>query len=73
MMNEVNGSARIDVISLANEGSFDLVLDLFETTGSELKLEGKPVMICSYAAGLLIGPDKISYGLYFGTDKGTKK
>lgn len=73
LMNDVNGKARVDMLSLNASGNFDLIIDLLATTGSELKLEGKPVMTYTYNTGLLIGPDKISYGLYFGTDKFTTK
>ncbi|HWW41783.1 PKD-like family lipoprotein [Pedobacter sp.] len=73
MMNEANGKARVDMLSLNSSGNFDLVTDLLATTGSALQLEGKPVMTYTYNTGLLIGPDRISYGLYFGTDKGTTK
>ncbi|WP_113639189.1 PKD-like family lipoprotein [Nubsella zeaxanthinifaciens] len=73
MMNEANGKARVDMLSLNANNGFDLVIDLLATTGSALKLEGKPVMTYTYSTGLLIGPDAISYGLYFGTDQGTTK
>lgn len=73
MMNEANGKARVDMLSLNANNGFDLVTDLLATTGSALKLEGKPVMTYTYSTGLLIGPDAISYGLYFGTDQGTTK
>jgi len=73
MMNEANGKARVDMLSLNANNNFDLVIDLLATTGSELKLEGKPVMTYTYGTGLLVGPDAINYGLYFGTDQGTTK
>lgn len=73
MMCDVNGKAQVDMLSLNTAGNFDVVLDLLKTVGSDLKLEGKPVMTYTYATGLLLGPDAISYGLYFGTDKGTTK
>ena len=73
MMNEANGKARVDMLSLNANNNFDLIIDLLATTGSELKLEGKPVMTYTYGTGLLVGPDAISYGLYFGTDQGTTK
>lgn len=73
LMCDVNGSARVDMLSLNTTGGFDLVTDLLATTGSQLKLEGKPVMTYTYPTGLLIGPDAISYGLYFGTDSYTTK
>ncbi len=73
LMCDVNGQARVDMLSLNGSGQFELIKDLLASTGSELKLEGKPVMTYTYAPGLLIGPDAISYGLYFGTDKGTTK
>lgn len=73
MMNEANGQARVDMLSLNGLGEFDLIIDLLERTGSELQLEGKPVMTYTYNTGLLIGPDAISYGLYFGTDSYTTK
>lgn len=73
LMTDVNNTARVDMLSLNATGGFDLIKDLLATTGSDLKLEGKPVMTYTYGTGLLIGPDAISYGLYFGTDKGTTK
>lgn len=73
MMCEVNNGTRIDMLSLNTKGNFDVINDLLATTGSELKLEGKPKMAYSYNTGLLTGPDAISYGLYFGTDQGTTK
>jgi hypothetical protein len=73
LMCDVDNKARVDMLSLNTTGTFDLVTDLLATTDSELKLEGKPVMTYTYNTGLLIGPDKISYGLYFGTDKYTTK
>ncbi|WP_162799834.1 PKD-like family lipoprotein [Pedobacter jeongneungensis] len=73
MMCDVSGKARVDMLSLNTAGEFDLITDLLATTGSELKLEGKPVLAYTYSTGLLVGPDQISYGLYFGTDKSTQK
>ncbi|TJY62606.1 hypothetical protein FAZ19_19225 [Sphingobacterium alkalisoli] len=73
MMNEVNGTARVDMLSVNSQGNFELIRDLLQTTGAGLQLEGKPVMTYTYATGLLLGPDAISYGLYLGTDKGTTK
>lgn len=73
LMCDVAGKARVDMLSLNTSGEFDLVTDLLATTGSDLKLDGKPVMAYTYSTGLLIGPDAISYGVYFGTDKGTQK
>jgi len=73
MMNEANGKARVDMLSLNTNNNFDLIIDLLATTGSELKLEGKPIMTYTYSTGTLIGPDGINYGLYFGTDQGTTK
>jgi len=73
LMCDVSGKARVDMLSLNASGEFDLVTDLLATTGSDLKLEGKPVMAYTYSTGLLIGPDQISYGVYFGTDQSTQK
>lgn len=73
LMCDVNNTARVDMLALNTQGNFDLVKDLLAITGSGLKLEGKPVMTYTYSTGLLVGPDAISYGLYFGTDKGTTK
>ncbi|TCC92187.1 hypothetical protein EZ428_10690 [Pedobacter frigiditerrae] len=74
IMCDFNGGARVDMLSLnTTTGTFDLIIDLLATTGSQLKLEGKPVMTYTYPTGLLIGPDAISYGLYFGTDSYTTK
>ncbi|WP_197084066.1 PKD-like family lipoprotein [Sphingobacterium sp. Ag1] len=73
MMNEANGKARVDMLVLNSNNTFDLYNDVLAYTGSELKLTGKPVMTYTYSTGLLLGPDKISYGLYFGTTTGTTK
>lgn len=73
MMNEANGKARVDMLSLNTNNDFNLIIDLLATTGSELKLEGKPVMTYTYNTGLLVGPDAISFGIYLGTDQGTTK
>jgi hypothetical protein len=73
LMCDVNGKAQVDMLSLNATGGFDLINDLLASTGSELKLTGKPVMIYNYATGLLIGPDKISFGVYLGTDQTTTK
>ncbi|MCA5005639.1 PKD-like family lipoprotein [Sphingobacterium bovistauri] len=73
MMNEANGKPRIDMLSLNSEGNAVLVLDLLSKVGSDLELKGKPEMIYNYPTGLLIGPDKISHGLYVGTDEMTTK
>lgn len=73
LMCDVNGQARVDMLSVNATGAFDLVSDLLGSTSSELKLTGKPVMIYNYATGLLIGPDKISFGIYLGTDQTTTK
>ncbi|MNJ91543.1 hypothetical protein D3C87_91950 [compost metagenome] len=73
LMCDVNNKARVDMLSLNAAGNFDVVRDLLATTNSELTLDGKPAMIYTYSTGLLIGPDKISYGIYLGTDKGTTK
>ncbi|TKC60217.1 hypothetical protein FBD94_15005 [Pedobacter hiemivivus] len=73
LMCDVNGTARLDVLSKKADGSFVNVNDLLQTTASGLTLKGKPVMAYTYPTGLLIGPDAISYGLYLGTDQGTTK
>jgi hypothetical protein len=73
LMCDVNNNARVDMLSLNTQSTFDVIIDLLATTGSQLKLEGKPIMTYTYSTGLLLGPDAISYGLYFGTDKGTTK
>lgn len=73
LMCDVNNQARVDMLSLNTAGSFDVIKDLLASTGSELKLSGKPVMIYNYSTGLLIGPDKISFGIYLGTDQTTTK
>lgn len=73
MMNEANGKARVDMLVLNANNTFDLYSDVLAYTGSELKLTGKPVMTYTYSTGLLLGPDKISYGLYFSTTTGTTK
>jgi hypothetical protein len=73
LMCDVNGTARLDVLSKKVDGSFINVIDLLQTTASGLTLKGKPVMAYTYSTGLLIGPDAISFGLYLGTDQGTTK
>ncbi|MGM9476551.1 PKD-like family lipoprotein [Pedobacter sp. GSP4] len=73
LMCDVNSQARVDMLSLNTTGSFDVINDLLASTGSELKLSGKPVMVYNYNTGLLIGPDKISFGIYLGTDQFTTK
>ncbi|MGE8424943.1 MAG: PKD-like family lipoprotein, partial [Sphingobacterium siyangense] len=73
MMNEANGKARADMLVLNSSNTFDVYNDILAYTGSELTLTGKPVMTYTYATGLLLGPDKISYGLYLGTTTGTTK
>lgn len=73
LMCDVNGTARLDMLSKKTTGEFELIKDLLGTTSSELTLKGKPVMTYSYNTGLLVGPDKISYGVYFGTDQSTEK
>ncbi len=73
MMCDVSNTARIDMLSLNKSGEFDVIIDLLKAVGSDLKLDGKPVMTYTYSTGLLPGPDGISYGLYLGTDKGTTK
>ncbi|SMC64813.1 PKD-like family lipoprotein [Pedobacter africanus] len=73
LMTDVNGTARLDVISRKSDGSFVNIIDLLKVTESGLTLKGKPVMAYTYPTGLLIGPDAISYGLYLGTDQGTTK
>ncbi|SFG92077.1 PKD-like family lipoprotein [Pedobacter insulae] len=73
LMTDVNNKARVDMLSLNSEGNFNVINDLLATTGSELQLEGKPVMTYTYSTGLLIGPDAINFGVYFSTDKGTTK
>ncbi|WP_443937238.1 PKD-like family lipoprotein [Pedobacter sp. MW01-1-1] len=73
MLCDVAGNSRVDVLSLKASGDFDLVTDLLTTTGSDLKLTGKPVFTYTYNTGLLLGSDAINYGFYFGTDKGTQK
>ncbi|WP_160292171.1 PKD-like family lipoprotein [Pedobacter lusitanus] len=70
---EVGGTARLDMLSKKSDGNFTLITDLLKTTASGLELKGKPVMVYTYSTGLLIGPDKISYGLYVGTDQTTTK
>ena len=73
LMCSVNDQARVDMLSLNSNNGFDVINDLLGSTGSELKLTGKPVMIYNYATGLLIGPDKLSFGIYLGTDQFTTK
>lgn len=73
LMCDVNGTARLDMLSKKADGSFVNIIDLLKTTESGLTLKGKPVMAYTYLTGLLVGPDAISYGLYLGTDQGTTK
>lgn len=73
LMCDVNGTARVDMLSKKTTGEFELIKDLLATTSSGLVLKGKPVMTYTYSTGVLTGPDKISYGVYFGTDQSTQK
>ncbi|WP_293916014.1 MULTISPECIES: PKD-like family lipoprotein [unclassified Sphingobacterium] len=73
MMTEANGRARADMLSLNTKNEFDVITDILSNVGSQLKLDGKPVMTYTYNTGLLIGPDSIRYGVYLGTDKTTTK
>ncbi len=73
LMCDVNNTARVDILSKKSDATFELIPDLLHQVGSDLQLKGKPVMTYTYNTGLLLGPDKISYGLYFGTDQGTTK
>lgn len=67
-MTDVNGKARLDMISKIN-GEFKVIPDVLAFTGSSLVLEGKPVNVnCFRISALSTG-----YGIYLSTDKTTDR
>jgi len=70
LMTEVNGNARVDMLSRQLDGSFITIKDLLGSTGSDLKLKGAPKVVYSYFTAQPNGYGiPLSYGVYFGTDQ----
>lgn len=66
VLNDINGSARLDMVSKINN-VFTPVFDVLGTTGSELILKGKPLNVYCY-------PYKPNvYGIYVSTDQTTTR
>ncbi|MDR6783985.1 hypothetical protein ABIE26_002626 [Pedobacter africanus] len=66
VMNDVNGNARVDMISKIND-QYTTIFDVLGTTGSELALKGKPLSVNCYTYNFS------TYGIYFSTDQGTNR
>ncbi|WP_276485459.1 PKD-like family lipoprotein [Paraflavitalea pollutisoli] len=67
-MTDVNGKARLDMISKLNN-QYRVIPDVLTFAGSDLKLQGKPVNInCFKISALSTG-----YGIYISTDKTTDR
>lgn len=71
LLTDVNGTARIDVLSRQQNGvDFVVIQDLLKTTKSQLTLTGSPVNIYGYASGIASGggfPANFSYAFYVST------
>lgn len=66
VLNDVNGAARLDMVSKVNE-VYTPVTDVLTSTGSELTLKGKPLDVHCYQFSFS------NYGIYLSTDKGTNR
>ncbi|MCF8713936.1 hypothetical protein JM658_03765 [Joostella atrarenae] len=67
VLNDVQGKARLDMISLVNE-EYNPIYDVLDYTGSSLRLEGAPINVACYAY------DYQFYGVYVNTTgNGTTK
>ena len=66
VLNDVNGAARLDMVSKIND-VFSTITDVLATTGSELVLAGKPLDVTCYRY------DPNIFGIYISTDKGTNR
>lgn len=74
LMCEVNGKARLDMLSKLTDGTFIAIPDLLKTTGSDLVLKGKPHMVYNYNRGISTGPGlNAAYAIYLGTDEATER
>jgi hypothetical protein len=66
VLNDVNGVARLDMVSKINN-VFTPIVDVLASTGSELVLKGKPVNVYCYAY------KSSDYGIYVSTDQATNR
>lgn len=66
VLNDINGTARLDMVSKINN-VFTPIVDVLASTGSELVLKGKPVDVYCYA----YKPSE--YGIYVSTDQATNR
>lgn len=74
LLSEVNGTARLDMLSRSPTGTFEVVNDLLGSTVSGLTLEGKPKFLYTYNTGANTGVGiNLSYGLYVGTTVSTNR
>ncbi|WP_207535996.1 PKD-like family lipoprotein [Desertivirga arenae] len=74
LLSEVNGTARLDMLSKSTTGTFDVINDLLGTTVSGLTLQGKPKFLYTYNTGANTGVGiNLSYGIYVGTDASTNR
>ncbi|TCD29746.1 hypothetical protein EZ456_01630 [Pedobacter psychrodurus] len=70
---DVNGSARLDMLSLEGT-SFRTIPDLLGSTSSGLVLKGRPKMVYNYEMGAQTGPGLTSsYAIYLSTDQSTER
>lgn len=64
LLNDVNGKARLDMISIKDSQPYPII-DVLATTGSKLQPAGKPRFVYTYAY------QPGTYGIYIGTDEST--
>lgn len=70
LLTDVNGQARLDMLSKQVNNEFITVNDLLGHTKSDLKLSGKPKLVYSYNCGKLNGFGiNLPYALYLATDQ----
>ncbi|SMC87369.1 PKD-like family lipoprotein [Pedobacter nyackensis] len=75
LMCDVNGKARVDMISKNATNQFLVVKDLLTKTNSGLKLTGKPKLVYGLTVGKLsgYGINSGTYAIYIGTDQYTDR
>jgi hypothetical protein len=68
LMTEVNGAARMDMISKIS-GQYNVIPDVLAYVGSSLVLKGKPVNVSTFQHNPLVD----GYGIFMSTDQSTDR
>lgn len=74
LMTEVNGGARLDMLSKQADGSMVTVTGLYGNSNPGMQLKGKPRVVYSYDCGPLRGFGiNLPWAIYLGTDQSTDR